>query len=732
MTRLVFSTLTSRPGRLPRFIGAPSRLISNPLHPGLRWYSRVEASSAQVPFRRDVKGRLLSRVEGSTESELVGSPLYTYWKKLAGQYASRPAIISKHEPSTQHDGLLDSDGGAQPRYSGDCLRWTYAELNEHVDALAIGLARQLGLRKGDRVAVLMGNSSAYVALQWSLAKVGLILVPLNPAYAPDELGRSLAHVQARALVLVPSLKNANYLDHLGKILPGLSSYRRGDGTGAIRMNADLLPQLEHLVLVDNLTSSPKEGWERTSILARTGWSFGDALDALRGWAIDYRSLLQTPAGEDQDGVELGTPLSSKDVINLQLTSGTTGLPKAVALTTYGMLNNGIAVGDVLHLRPDDIVCNNPPMFHCFGLTLGGLATQTHGACLLYASETFDPARTLAAVSEERATAMHGVPAMFFSIMDLLHSIKKQGGGRGNDDAVSALGLYDGRLDVSTLRTGLISGASIPVELMSRLLDELVPGLTPVYGMTETSPVSFGGDAVSTSLENKAQTVGRVLPHVRAKIVAPLSGLAQDEPTSSAPDDHDDDGVDVEKGTPLPVNTPGELCTSGYLLMDGYYNDPERTSEVMCEHSDEPGIVWMRTGDMATMDEQGWVRIVGRCKDVIIRGGENLFPATICNCIESVPGVGQSAVVAVPHERLGETVGAFIKRADEHESKDAQELREQIREHSAPDWIWILGEDGVEAELPKTASGKVQNVILRAWARDLHARSIGHVASPSRS
>ncbi|KAE8245380.1 hypothetical protein A4X13_0g5951 [Tilletia indica] len=618
----------------------------------------------------------------------------------------------------------------------DCLRWTFAELNEHVDALAIGLEHQLGLRKGDRVAILMGNSSAYLALQWALAKLGSIMVPLNPAFAPDELQRSLAHVQARALILVPSLKNVDYLDHLAKILPGLSSDRRPEPD--TKVGAELLPHLEHLVLVDNLTSSPKPGWERTSVLARKGYKFEDALKMLsRVGAIDYRSLLHSPV----DGIQAETAFpvlhSNKDIINLQLTSGTTGLPKAVALTSFGMLNNGIAIGSVLHLRPDDIVCNNPPLFHCFGLTLGNLATQTHGGCLLYASETFDPVRTLAAVSEEKATALHGVPAMFFSIMDALQSTRKQGKTTEGNNAWTALKLHE-KIDISTLRTGLISGASIPVELMSRLLDELVPGLTSVYGMTETSPVSFGCDAVSAPVEKKAQTVGRVFPHVHAKIVRPLSGSTQDAATSLA-DEHDDEyNEDIELARPLPCNTPGELCTSGYLLMDGYYNDPERTREVMCEHRDEPGIVWMRTGDMAIMDEDGWVKIVGRCKDVIIRGGENLFPATICNCIDEVDGVGQSAVIAVPDERLGETVGVFIKRVDG--GPDVQLLRTQIREHvmrrlshqSAPEWIWILGEDGVEDELPKTASGKVQNVTLRAWARDLHSRGVGCVASRSRN
>jgi len=714
---------------LPNIILIPHRQLSLPHNRRFGSCARRHAEPrAQVPFRRDANGVLLSRVDGVTEPPLVQHSLYAHWRKLANQYSAGPALISKHEPSTQHD--LD-DGRAERRDADDCLRWTYLDLNAHIDALALGLVHKLDIRPGDRVGVLMGNSSAYLALQWALAKVGAILVPLNPAYAPDELGRSLAHVGARVLILVPSLKNADYTQHLLKILPGLAQ-GRSEGQS---LNAQLLPKLERVVLVDNITSRPKTGWERTSVLARQGWSFSDALDSLHGRAIDYRSLLLEAASTQLASDDVEKQLDSKDVINLQLTSGTTGLPKAVALTSWGMLNNGISIGQVLHLRADDIVLNNPPLFHCFGLTLGNLAAQTHGSCLLYAAETFDPARTLAAVTEEKATVLHGVPAMFFGIMDLLAILeqKSSNGGRSRAEAdpnLAALGLYD-RLDIKTLRTGLISGASIPVELMSRLLDKLVPGLTSVYGMTESSPVSFGCDAETTSVQHKAQTVGRVFPHVHAKIVTPQTSAAQQA-----------DGTTVSeaerRGTPLPVKTPGELCTAGYLVMNGYYNDAARTAEVMGEYEDEEGIVWLRTGDIASMDEQGWVTIVGRAKDVIIRGGENLFPATICNCIDELDGVGQSAVVAVPDERLGETVGVFVKRSQDEAGPHLQ--RHQIHEHvkgrlshqNAPEWVWMLGEDGVDDELPKTASGKVQNVVLRAWAKNLAARGIGRPSRPRRA
>ncbi|KAK0566727.1 hypothetical protein OC861_003087 [Tilletia horrida] len=654
------------------------------------------------PFRRDDRGRLLSRVNGPQEPALLRASLHQHWVELVKRYGSNNALVSKHEPASQH---LPPDDDRWTQSDADCLSWTYNDLNDHIDRLARGLQHRLKVGKGDRVAVLMGNSSAYLALQWALAKVGAIMVPFNPAYAPRELGRSLAHVGAKALVMVPSLKNANYVDHLQQILPGLSDKASGRDR---KLNAELLPHLDSIVLFDNLTEPPGRDRRRTSLMSRDGWKFSDAMSVLNGWAVDYRSLLIKPHDAEIEPEKV----DFKDVINLQLTSGTTGLPKAVALTSYGMLNNGIAIGNVLHLREDDIVCNNPPLFHCFGLTLGNIAAQTHGACLLYAAESFDPKLCLKAVTEEKATAMHGVPAMFFAIKDELDK---------------ASGTYD----VSSLRTGLISGASIPVELMSRLLSEIVPGLTSVYGQTETSPVSFGCDAISTSVERKAQTVGRVFPHVSAKIVHPVSSA------HAAGDAKDEETAMSARGTPLPVNTPGELCTAGYLLMDGYYNDPERTREVMSEHEDEAGIVWMRTGDMAVMDEEGWVKIVGRCKDVIIRGGENLFPATITNCVEEVHGVGQAAVVSVPHERLGETVGVFIRRAQGPDGDSVR--REGIREHvlqrlshqNAPEYVWFLGENGLDTEFPKTASGKVQNVVLRDWARSLQQDNVGRIKSARR-
>ncbi|KAJ1018100.1 hypothetical protein NDA16_004967 [Ustilago loliicola] len=456
-------------------------------------------------------------------------------------------------------------------------------------------------------------------------------------------------------------------------------------------------------MVNNLDNRPRH-WESNSVLAQQGKSFADAMSVLNGRALDYRDLLvSSPRSTKQNDV-LNT-----DVINLQLTSGTTGQPKAVALTSRNLLNNGIAIGDNLRFTQADKLCNIPPLFHCFGLVLGNLAAWTHGASVVYAAEGFDPLRALRAVSEERCTAMHGVPTHFIAELELLDSAREY----SEDPSRYPLpkGMLEGEtFDFSSLRTGLTSGSTVPIALMEALVSPGKLGLreqTVVYGMTETSPVTFGCD-VDAPIVRRCETVGRVYPHVHAKIVSP----------------------DDSTGKPLPVGQPGELCTAGYVVMEGYWKDPKRTDEAMERHPDEPDIVWMRTGDIGIMDEEGYVRIVGRSKDVIIRGGENLFPPNIENCIDRMDGVATNAVIAVPDDKYGEAVGVFVARSHAEDHVTPAEIRayvkKQVGGQSAPAWVWFLGEDGVAPEFPKTASGKIQKVILRDWAKDLAAKNQGKV------
>lgn len=382
-------------------------------------------------------GPVLSRVSGPTDKPLCELSLGQFWKETVAKYGDRQALVSKHEPATQH-GKAGSD-------SNGCIRWSYGAMDDHIQKLIAGL-HELGVRKGDRVAVLMMNCSAYGALQWACAEVGAVLVTLNPAYSTSELKRAINLVEATTLFIVPSLRGSNYLDSLLELLPSLASSASSSGDPTV-LQDEALPSLKRIVLVDNLDNRPRL-WESTSMLAQQGKSFADALSALHGKALDYRDLLVSSGS-----AATREAVTNTDVINLQLTSGTTGQPKAVALTSRNLLNNGIAIGDNLKFTEADKLCNIPPLFHCFGLVLGNLAAWTHGASVVYAAEGFDPLRSLRAVSEERCTAMHGVPTHFIAELELLASAREH----AEDPSRYPLpkGMLQGEtFDFSSLRTGL--------------------------------------------------------------------------------------------------------------------------------------------------------------------------------------------------------------------------------------------------------------------------------------
>ncbi|SPO41579.1 related to Long-chain-fatty-acid--CoA ligase [Pseudozyma flocculosa] len=627
----------------------------------------------------DPSSPLLSRVSGPTDKPLSELTLGQFWKETVASHGDRQALVSLHEPATQH-----AVGSLSSSKTGDgCIRWSYADMDEHIKRLVAGL-RRLGVKKGQRVAVLMMNSSAYGALQWATAEIGAILVTLNPAYGTNELRRALKHVAASTLVFVPSLRTSDYLAMINELLPSLHS---AGGSGS-EIAEESLPDLKRLILVDNLTSRPR-GWESTSLLSSQGKSFADALDRLNNRALDYRDLLDGNSAGLSDEAE---QVTNEDVVNLQLTSGTTGTPKAVALTSRNLLNNGIAIGDTMRFTEKDILCNVPPLFHCFGLVLGNLAAWTHGASVVYAAEGFDPIRTLRAASQERCTALHGVPTHFITELEALQDVQDHV--RDPEAYPLPKGVNEGEsFTFPNLRTGLTSGSTVPIELMKQIMDPHKFGAkaqTVVYGQTETSPVTFGCD-IDAPIEKRCETVGKVYPHVHAKIVDP------EDPA----------------GKPLPIGVPGEICTAGYILMKGYWNDEARTEEAVARHPDEPDIRWMKTGDIGVMDEEGYVRVIGRSKDIIIRGGENLFPIKIENCLDQLEGVASNAVIAVPDEKYGEAVGVFVLRSHHSKPVEAAAIRSFVREHlggqSAPQWVWFLGENGLADDFPKTASGKVQKV-----------------------
>lgn len=701
-------------GRRARAIGK----LNAGLRRSLSSSHSAAASSAkpfeQKPTQRDAQGRLLSRVSGPTDRPLSKETLGQFWNGRVAQFGHRPALIVRHEPADQHGSQTTASE------SESCIRWTFEQMDDHVRQLVRGM-RGLGVKKGDRVAVLMMNNSAMASLQIATALVGAILVTLNPSYTTKQLLSALNHVDASFLFIVPSLRSSNYIENLCSILPSLSSSAPSLNGDRHEINDEKCPSLRRIVLLDNLSNRPGSRWSSESILGRThGFTFKDALDKLNNHAIDYRELL---IAHDQGDLHADEQqgLKCNDIVNLQLTSGTTGAPKAVALSSHNLVNNGLMLSRIMRLSSDDILTNVPPLFHCFGLTLGNLATWSAGACILYPAEGFNAVRALRAASEEGATAIHGVPAHFIAELDVLRRVRAaERSGTWDRDLSQTLGIDQSERWTFNLRTGFTSGSTVPIELMHAIMDPTLLGAkeqTVVYGMTETSPVSFGCDT-GADVALRCETVGRVVEHVHAKIVSP----------------------DDEHGTALAVGQVGELCTGGYVVMDGgYWQDKAKTDEVLQIHADEPDIVWMRTGDLAVINEQGYTEIRGRVKDMIIRGGENLTATGIENCIDTLAGVASSAAVAVPDDKMGETVGVFISRMTTSDPQESQRLtpacvrahvKEAMSGQNAPDWVWFMGQDDVPNEMPTTASGKVQKVILRQWARDLVQKGVGRAKRQS--
>ncbi|KDQ60182.1 hypothetical protein JAAARDRAFT_32562 [Jaapia argillacea MUCL 33604] len=606
----------------------------------------------------------LSSVTGTTDRALELRTLPDYFaREVVEKHPTRPALISRHEKPRPFGGPMSHNLGVTGH-----LAWDFDEFNRHIDALARGLLT-LGVRKGDRVAVVMGNNSAYALLQWACASIGAILVTINPAYRAHELINTLKIVGVSHLFVVPRLRSSNYLSMLGEALPSL----RGQAPGSLQ--EEKLPDLREIVVVDN-----------TESLAH----FQREMEELR-CAVDFRELFswREDGWEQKLHKEIGPTLKNDDVINLQFTSGTTGAPKAVSLTHSNLLNNGLSIGRSMHITEQDVLCNVPPLFHCFGLVLGNLALWTHGGCIVYPSEAFDPKYIVDAVVEEKCTALHGVPTHFMGVLAEVE--KRHHSGE--------------KLHFSRLRTGIAAGSPIPIELMKKLVANLnLHDLTIAYGMTETSPVSFQ-TTPADPLIKRVETVGKVSPHVKAKVI-----------------DHE--------GSTVPVGTPGEICVAGYLVQKGYWEDEDQTAAVMKKHDEDEDTVWMHTGDEGIMDEEGYLRIVGRIKDIIIRGGENLFPVQIENVLHAHPAIVEASAVSVPDSKYGEVVGAWIlcQRGTKLSKEEVRQwVVQSMNPQNAPSWVWFLGEDGITEELPKTASGKVQKHILREWSKDLAKKKQGAVS-----
>ncbi|KAI6127968.1 hypothetical protein EDD16DRAFT_222078 [Pisolithus croceorrhizus] len=605
-----------------------------------------------------------SYIDGPTDPPLEHRTLPVYFREeIVGNYAERRALISHHERPRTYGGPPSQNMGVRTH-----LSWDFQELSRHINATARGLT-SLGVKKGDRVGVVMGNNSAYALLQWACASVGAILVTLNPAYRLPELVEALNVAGVSHLFVVPRIRTSQYVRGLSAAFPDLRHSTPGN------IQAAELPSLRNLVVVDDM-SDHREYLEE----------IGDTK-----CAIDFREMLvwREDSTEQQQVKELVDSHHSDEVINLQFTSGTTGKPKAVSLTHLNLLNNALSISRCMRLTADDILCNVPPLFHCFGLVGGNLAAWSHGACVVYPSAVFHPEAIVDAVVRERCTVLHGVPTHFLGVLSEVQ--KRQEAGEN--------------LDLSCLRTGIAAGSPVPIDLMNQLINKLnLVDITIAYGMTETSPVSFQ-TTPADSITKRVETVGRVQPHVKAKVID-------------------------REGEVVPVGTPGEICVTGYLLQKGYWENEEQTKKVMRADPKDPSTLWMHTGDEGIMDADGYLRVVGRVKDLIIRGGENLFPVQIENVLVAHPFIREAAAVSVPDAVYGEVVGVWIV-LEPGATMTGEEVRKIVSDgmnpQNSPDWVWFIGEPGTAKEFPKTASGKVMKHVLRAWSKELARDNVGKIS-----
>jgi len=546
----------------------------------------------------------ISFVEGSAAAPLKYETIGRAFDETAHRFASRDALIV---PLQQ-------------------VRWSYAELKQRVDMLAAGLL-SLGLIPGERIGIWAPNCAEWAVTQFACAKIGLILVNINPAYRLSELEFCLKKVGCRALVTAERLKNSDYIAMLRTLAPEL------DHCAGHELSSARLP---HLKLVIRL------GRTRTS------------------GCLNFEDVLQRGSQLDRTrSEEIGRDLQPDDAINIQFTSGTTGLPKGATLSHYNILNNGYFVGRGIGLTERDRICIPVPLYHCFGMVMGNLAAIAHGAAMIYPAESFDAAKTLETVDRERATALYGVPTMFIAELETPEFA---------------------RYDLSSLRTGIMAGSPCPVEVMKRVVSQMnLSEITNCYGMTETSPVSFQ-TATDDSFERRVSTVGRVHPHVQVKI------------------------VDIQ-GRCVPRGVQGEIHTRGYSVMKGYWEDPDRTRDVL----DDAG--WMHTGDLGVIDEEGYGNVTGRLKDMIIRGGENVYPREIEEFLYKHANVQSVQVCGVPDAKFGEEVCAWIQLRPGATSS-VEEIRDfcqnQIAHYKIPRYIRFV------SEFPMTITGKVQKFAMREF------------------
>ncbi|KWA20664.1 AMP-binding protein [Burkholderia territorii] len=544
----------------------------------------------------------LSYVRGATDVPLSEATISRFLLDTAARIPERLAVVFREQG----------------------IRWDWRTFAHEIDVLAAGLAA-LGIVKGDCVGIWSPNRSEWLLTQFATARIGAILVNINPAYRLAELEYALNKVGCKAVIAAERFKTSAYVEMLQAIAPELANATPGD------LHAARVPSLRTVVSMGEV--APAGMFRFADVMARGR----DTLDVARLDAI-------------------GATLAASDPINIQFTSGTTGSPKGATLTHRNVVNNARSIAMAMRFSEQDSLCIPVPLYHCFGMVLAVLACVSKGAAMVFPGEAFDPVATLAAVAEERCTALHGVPTMFIAELDHPDFAK---------------------FDLSTLRTGIMAGSPCPIETMKRVVSQMhLSEITIAYGMTETSPVSFQS-STDDPLEKRTTTVGRIQPHLEVKIVDP-------------------------NGEIVPVGATGELCTKGYSVMLGYWDDDAKTREVLVDG-------WMHTGDLATLDADGYCNIVGRLKDMVIRGGENVYPREIEEFLFRHPKIQSAQVFGVPDAKYGEELCAWIVlRAGEQMTEDDVRAfcNGQIAHYKIPRYIRFVD------ELPMTVTGKVQKFVMR--------------------
>ncbi|MGY4879478.1 AMP-binding protein [Vreelandella aquamarina] len=547
---------------------------------------------------------LPSYTSSMADKPLLGMTIGDKFDQIAAQYPDNDALIVLHQQ----------------------IHWTYRQLQEEVNRCARALLA-IGVKPGDRVGIWAPNCSEWTLTQFATAKIGAILVNINPSYRTHELEYALNQSGARFLVTADQFKSSDYTAMLFELAPELNNSKEGE------LNAQKLPELECVI---NLSAEKHAGM----------WRWADFIE-------------QSNNTSQTDVNDLQATLQFDDPINIQYTSGTTGFPKGATLSHHNILNNGFFVAESMGFTCEDRLVIPVPLYHCFGMVMGNLGCMTHGAAMIYPGEGFDPEGVLKAVHEQRATALYGVPTMFIAELD-------------HPDFES--------FDLSTLRTGIMAGSICPAEVMKQVIDKMnMKGVQIAYGMTETSPVSTQTGA-NDSIEKRVSTVGRTQPHLESKIVDPGNG-----------------GI-------LPRGEIGELCTRGYSVMLKYWKNEKATAESI----DAAG--WMHTGDLATMDEEGYIQIVGRIKDMVIRGGENVYPKEIEEFLYTHPAISEVQVTGVPDKKYGEELIAWVKLNGSSEDTSGEDLREfckgKITHFKIPRYFKFVD------EFPMTVTGKIQKFKMR--------------------